>query len=266
MRLLTVQIGVSQLTKEEQSVSDESGNESGKTPRLKFEYITEVTPKITNFQAEKQKPGYLSVISQSDSDDHYFFVYTGVGKHSVVYKQPLISVMAPKVDIVHKIPVKESFFSEMDELKKKRKEESTVDREVDQIMRKIDEDCAKEQDELDQQLKANIQDAFNEIDGINQQSDQETLVMGYGANRLAKPDKEKEKKDKKTVKKEDSEEPTTAQQLLGEKYSKHMKQYQPKANQEKPKEAKQKVKVKPEVEASPTKEASNQVVSQPRKA
>ena len=88
MRLLTIQVSLR--VREDQSQSDDSGSDSVKQPaKPKFEFILEVSPKITNFQAEKQKPGYLSIVQKMISDELQFYVYTGVGKHSVVYKQPL---------------------------------------------------------------------------------------------------------------------------------------------------------------------------------
>ena len=64
---------------------DSKGAKPIPSARLKFEYITEVAPKISNFQAEKMKPGYMQVLS--DDTKKAFYIYTGVGKHSVVYKQ-----------------------------------------------------------------------------------------------------------------------------------------------------------------------------------
>jgi len=54
------------------------------------------------------------VITSSDADDYNFFAYTSVGKHSVVYKLPLAKISAPKVDEFAKIPVKDSFFAELE--------------------------------------------------------------------------------------------------------------------------------------------------------
>jgi len=80
-----------------------------------------------------------------------------------------------------------------------------------EIQRQIDEECAKEQDELNEQLNANIQAELYDIDRISLTvSDQETTNLAYGANRF-KVDKKGPKK------KEDFEEPSPSQQLLGEK-------------------------------------------------
>lgn len=83
-----------------------------------------------------------------------------------------------------------------------------LNKDAETILRQIDEDSAKEHQELTQQLEKNIQDAFNEIDGASYAiSDNETGVqsIAYGANRL----KHEQKKHSKKV--ADLEEPTTSQ-------------------------------------------------------
>lgn len=69
---------------------DSSGEAKTATTKLRFEYITEVAPKISNFRADKMKPGYLSILPSTDrTEDQAFYIYTGVGVHQVVYKQTL---------------------------------------------------------------------------------------------------------------------------------------------------------------------------------
>jgi hypothetical protein len=76
-----------------------------------------------------------------------------VGKHSVVYKLPLAMVHAPRTDIADNIATvketKDAFFAED-------KKDSLISKDAAEILRGIDEECAKEQDELNEQLKANI--------------------------------------------------------------------------------------------------------------
>ena len=80
--------------------------------RLKFDYVTSLRPKIENFRGDKQKPNYLNVVMASepkhdDSVDELmddaiqevdkgngsakepalFYLYTGVGSQSVVFKR-----------------------------------------------------------------------------------------------------------------------------------------------------------------------------------
>lgn len=128
------------------SSQDDSASKPAPSRRLKFEYITEVAPKISNFQADKAKPGYLVVLA--DEAEKAFYIYTGVGKHSVVYKQTMANVSMPKVDDYAKIPVKDSFFQEL-EKRPDLKTDSLIEKDAAEILRQIDEDCAKEQDELD---------------------------------------------------------------------------------------------------------------------
>jgi hypothetical protein len=77
LRLLTVQIGW------DDTRDNRSNGSQDPSPYLKFEYITEVAPKISNFQADKMKPGYMTVLKSTQ--DSSFYIYTGIGKHSVVF-------------------------------------------------------------------------------------------------------------------------------------------------------------------------------------
>jgi hypothetical protein len=56
------------------SSSDDSDDPQtrNQTPRLKFEYITEVIPKISNFSADKLKPGYFNVLAHSENNETAF--------------------------------------------------------------------------------------------------------------------------------------------------------------------------------------------------
>ena len=70
--------------------------------KLKFEFVTEVMPKISNFSGEKQKPSFIKVVSVADdtSEDGMttFYVYTGVGIQSVVFKRKWDEVSPPFQD------------------------------------------------------------------------------------------------------------------------------------------------------------------------
>lgn len=178
------------------------------------------------------KPGYFTVLAQSENNQTAFYIYTGIGRHTLVFKQTQMMISAPKIEVFDQLP----FQNKLSEAK-----EYMLNKDAETILRQIDEDSAKEHQELTQQLEKNIQDAFNEIDGASYAiSDNETGVqsIAYGANRL----KHEPKKHSKKV--ADLEEPTTSQQLLGEKYSKHLKTaakdqaiYHPKQS-DKPKEPK----------------------------
>ena len=92
LRLFTIQIGWENAKIKDNNTSlsdDSSGDAKTSATRLKFEYITEVAPKISNFRADKMKPGYLNILPSSDNEDPAFYIYTGVGVHQVVYKQTL---------------------------------------------------------------------------------------------------------------------------------------------------------------------------------
>lgn len=135
MRLVTVVIGwEDSFFKDTHSNSsfDSKGAKPIPAARLKFEYITEVAPKISNFQADKMKPGYMQVLL--DDTQKAFYVYTGVGKHSVVYKQQLAFVSMPKVEDYAKIPVKDSFLEEL-EKKPDLKKESMLNKDASEILR-----------------------------------------------------------------------------------------------------------------------------------
>ena len=57
---------------EEKDAKEESKQVGGKKSlvpdlKLKFEFISEVMPKISNFSGEKQKPSFIKVVSVSDN-------------------------------------------------------------------------------------------------------------------------------------------------------------------------------------------------------
>ena len=70
------------------AAKDEAGDSKKKGAssdlKLKFEYISEVSPKITNFQGKEQKPSFINVLSKlNDSPEEEgpasFYIYTAVG-------------------------------------------------------------------------------------------------------------------------------------------------------------------------------------------
>jgi len=66
LRLFSIQIGWdSQPRGARSNNSDDSDEHTTQSlaPRLKFEYISEVIPKISNFSADKLKPGYFNVLA-----------------------------------------------------------------------------------------------------------------------------------------------------------------------------------------------------------
>lgn len=93
-----------------QQTKDDRGGGFQSKWKLKFDYVTSLGPKIENFKGEKQKPTYLNVIEDTngENDDFedemddcnaderdtaesqetaVFYVYTGVGSQSVVFKR-----------------------------------------------------------------------------------------------------------------------------------------------------------------------------------
>lgn len=81
--------------------------------KLKFDYITECSPKISNFQADKMKPSYLKVIGL----DPTYFVYTGVGKHATVFKRDFDSISPPHNSFIpQNMDVAETMFTGLKKL------------------------------------------------------------------------------------------------------------------------------------------------------
>ena len=103
---------------EETKAAKTSGNKEDRSTangfqskwKLKFDYVTSLGPKIENFRGENHKPDYLNVIEAAEevypSDDGgeedsmgednqdeepestaVFYIYTGVGNQSVVFKR-----------------------------------------------------------------------------------------------------------------------------------------------------------------------------------
>ena len=69
--------------------------------KLKFEYVSEVSPKISNFSGEKQKPSFIKVVSAANESPEEegpttFYIYTSVGNQSVVFKRKWEDVSPPE--------------------------------------------------------------------------------------------------------------------------------------------------------------------------
>ena len=105
MRLFSIKIGWEDFkSKDNDSSAEENSSCEAVKPntaelniRLKFEYITEVAPKISNFQADKMKPSYLNVIVAKPvrSEKPVYYVYLGIGKHAAVYKRTTEQISPP---------------------------------------------------------------------------------------------------------------------------------------------------------------------------
>lgn len=141
LRLFSIQIGWNSHPRGTRTSSDDSDDQQTQAPwpRLRFEYITEVIPKISNFSADKLKPGYFNVLSQPQDSETAFYFYTGIGRHTLVYKQMQATISTPKLDADLQLQ------AVRDVLQPK---ESMLSKDADTILRQIDEDSAKEQQEL----------------------------------------------------------------------------------------------------------------------
>ena len=106
------------------------------------------------------KPSYLKVIGS----DPTYYVYTGVGKHAAVFKREFDSISPPLDSYVQQeLDVAETMFTGLKKLNLHSKpqqgkptltaegikvvpqeKQSMLTKDADQILRQIDEDCAKE--------------------------------------------------------------------------------------------------------------------------